>query len=187
MSQKWISGRRFLVCAVCAHDTVDVRLRTTAVTERPVNGYAPHLVFVPEYGHNRPDLVGGELDQSDPAEYRLNLAPTYFPTKGQLWLDGGIGLLEYAVSFKRRRCSKPQNEWAVTLRDLTAGLPAIKLPHGVHSISAPRDVSLSLVHAGDTLNLLLAAGLRFPLDHHSLGTINAAVGVVEALTCHVRL
>ena len=191
MTAPWTSGVRTFLTNVCANDLVEVRLRAAssgpgiAPAELPVAGYVPHLVYVPEFGHNRSDTLGGEQDKDDPNEWRVNLAPMLCPFKGGLYLDGGVGR-NYTVRMKISRCRQvARPEWSITLRSI--GAVPIQIPQGVWAIEAPQDVNVTLDASGDTLALALAAGSKFPLGHLSQGTIVSPAGTVTALTCHVRL
>lgn len=188
MSFVWTSGARGLVCDVCAGDLLDVRLKSASLAERAVDGYPPHIVFVPAFDTNDPERLGGQAPLTgDPVEFRLDLAPTYFPLRGQLHLDGGTGVA-YEGSYSRSKCRKTRarEDWTITLRDIGAVTP-IAFPRGVYAISVPRDSSVSLVAKGDTVALVLAAGHRCPLGHLAQGTIVSAGGTIEMVHCHVRL
>jgi len=189
MSAPWTSGSRAFLCNVCAGDLIEVRLKSAvagpgpAPAELAVNGYVPHLVYVPEFGHNHKDLIGGEQDKDDPNEWRVNLQPIVCPYRGGLYLDGGAGVA-YDVRIKRARC-REFYPWTITLRDI--GVAPIAVPQGVYAIEAPRDVAVTLDSHGDILNLSLTAGVRFELGHLSQGTIASPAATIEALTCHVRI
>ncbi len=189
MSAPWTSGKRVHLCRVCTGDLIEVRLTSAvagpgpAPAEGAVDGYVPHLVYVPEFGHNSKDTIGGEQNAADPNEWHLNLCPVVLPYRGDLFLAGGAGIA-YDVRIKRARC-RDFYPLAITLRDIDA--TAIAFPQGVYAIEAPRDVNLTLDSHGDTLNLSLAAGTRFEVGHLGQGTVASPAGVVEALTCHLRI
>ena len=188
---KWTSGRRSSAFSVCPGDLIAFRLKVdpdvppAVAGEGPYLGYPPHIVFVPEFG-NGPQLVGGsQISSSDPVEFKLNMAPFWVPYRGQIYLDGGLGVA-YLVTWTQSRCHpRPADDLSITLEDVDT-VTAVQLPRNVYAVQAAFDCDLIFAHAGDTRTISLAAGQKVPLGQVAQGTVKSASGIVPIVTLWVR-